>query len=222
MTLRKGPVPPENRPIAFLSDVPGNLPALEAVLAELERREVGSIIVAGDHLLGGDAPLETFRRLTQVGARMVRGLSDTALASVDPAKLRPTTDVEKEKAEAFKRTREALGDLVLEQLRRLPDRIRLPLIDGREVLIVHGSPLDPTREVTFDMPDEEVSMLMDDDPADIVVCGASHIPFRIELDDRIVLGLGAVGAYTEERVAHFTVLSPAMGETHILQDFVTY
>lgn len=222
MTLRKGPVPPENRPIAFLSDVHGNLPALEAVLEELARRDVGTIVVAGDHVLGGDAPLETYRKLTQSGAKLVRGLSDTALVSVDPSKLKPANDAEREKAEAFKRTREALGDLVIEQLRRLPDRLRMPLIDGREVLVVHGSPLDATREVTFDMGDEEVHALMDDDPADIVVCGASHIPFRIELDDRTVLGLGAVGAQPEERVAHFTILTPAMGETHILQDYVRY
>lgn len=222
MSQRKAPVPPENRPIAFLSDIHGNLPALNAVLDELERRDVGTILVAGDHLLGGDAPLETYRRLTQVGARLVRGLSDTALFAVDPAKLRPTSDEDRARAESFKRTREALGDLVIEQLRRLPDRIRLPLIDGREVLVVHGSPLDPTREVTFDMTDEEVHALMDDDPADIVVVGASHIPFRIELDDRVVLGLGSVGTSGEERVAHFTVLTPAMGETHILQDFVRY
>ncbi len=222
MTLRKGPVPPENRPIAFLSDIHGNLTALEAVLAELERRDVATIIVAGDHLLGGDAPLETYRRLTQASARLVRGLSDTALASVDPKKLKPASDEEREKAQKFAATREALGDLVIEQLKRMPDRLRLPLIDGREILIVHGSPLDPTREVTFDMSDDEVSALMDDDPADIVVVGASHIPFRIELDDRIVLGLGSVGASPEGRIAHFTVLSPAMGETHILQDFVAY
>jgi predicted phosphodiesterase len=152
----------------------------------------------------------------------VRGLADTALASVDPAKLAPKTEEERIRADAFKKTREALGDLVIEQLRRLPDRIRLPLIDGREVLVVHGSPLDPTREVTFDMTDEEVHALMDDDPADIIVVGASHIPFRIELDDRIVLGLGSVGTSKDERVAHFTILTPAMGETHVLQDFVRY
>lgn len=222
MTTRKGPVPPENRPIAFLSDVHGNLDALEAVLAELDRRDVATIIVAGDHVLGGAHPLETYRRLVQKGARLVRGLSDTALAMVAPEKLAPKTDEEREKAAAFARTRDALGDLVIEQLRRLPDRLRIPLIDGREVLVVHGSPLDATRDVTFDMTDEEVSFLMDDDPADIVVCGASHVPFRIELDDRLVLGLGSVGASPDGRVAHFMILTPAMSEAHVLQDYVRY
>ena len=46
--------------MAFLSDVHGNLEALEAVLGELARRGVKDIYVAGDHLLGGEAPLEVF------------------------------------------------------------------------------------------------------------------------------------------------------------------
>ncbi|RZO50629.1 MAG: metallophosphatase family protein, partial [Sandaracinaceae bacterium] len=60
-----GKLIPANAPMAFLSDVHGNLPALEAVLAELERRMISSIFVAGDLLLGGDDPVGVYKRLSQ-------------------------------------------------------------------------------------------------------------------------------------------------------------
>ena len=55
--------PPEAAPIAFLSDVHGNLTALDVVLAELERLDVKRLYVAGDLLLGGDEPLGVWQRL---------------------------------------------------------------------------------------------------------------------------------------------------------------
>ena len=50
--------PPAAGPIAFLSDVHGNLTALEVVLTELERFDVKRVYIAGDLLLGGNEPLE--------------------------------------------------------------------------------------------------------------------------------------------------------------------
>lgn len=50
-------------PIAILSDIHGNLVALDAVLAELSRRDIDRIVVAGDLLFGGDDPLGVWRRL---------------------------------------------------------------------------------------------------------------------------------------------------------------
>lgn len=208
--------------MAFLSDVHGNLEALEAVLSELARRDVTTVYVAGDLVLGGDAPLEVWRRLLQVGAKCARGLSDTALATIDPSSLSPRTDEEKERVERFRETRAALGELVLEQIRRLPERIRVPLIDGREILVVHGSPNDPRQEISHDMEDDEVRALVDDDVADIVVCGASHVPFRIDLGETQVVSVGSVGEAPEGRVAHFAVITPRMDGAEIHQDFVEY
>ena len=59
--------PPAAGPIAFLSDVHGNITALEVVLAELERLDVKRVYVAGDLLLGGDEPLEVWQRLQARG-----------------------------------------------------------------------------------------------------------------------------------------------------------
>ena len=100
---RIGPAP-ASRPMAFLSDVHGNLRALNAVLEELTRSEITEIFVAGDLLLGGDEPLQVWKLLQSSNARCVRGTSDVALATIDPSQLRPSNPDEVEMAARFAAT----------------------------------------------------------------------------------------------------------------------
>lgn len=208
--------------MAFLSDVHGNLPALEAVLRELRGRLIDEIYVAGDLLLGGDEPVEVFKRLRQAGAQCALGISDRALVEVEPSALRPADPAERSSAARFRETREALGELVLKYLEKLPEAIRIPLMDGAEVLVVHGSPADPTTELAADLSDEEMLQLLDDDPADLVICGGSHVPFQRALPETRVINVGSVGAAPEGRVAHYTVLTPRMDGTLVEQSWVDY
>ncbi len=214
--------PPAAGPIAFLSDVHGNLTALEVVLAELKRLDVKRVYVAGDLLLGGDEPLEVWQRLQAAGAICTRGPSDSALGSVDPGSLVPIDEEQRRQARLFSDTRGAIGDLVAERLRRLPEQQRIPLIDGREVLMVHGSPADSSREISHDLSDDEVLALLDDDPADIIVCGSTHVPFQRAVAEYHIVNVGSVGAAPEGQVAHYTVVTPRMSSADILQDWVSY
>lgn len=196
--------------MAFLSDIHGNLRALERVLVELDARDVRDIWVAGDLLFGGGQPLEVWQLLCKRGAHCVRGLSDTALCMVDPDALMPETEHERSMSRLFAETRRALGDLVVERLRRLPEALRIPLIDGNEIVLVHGSPSDPAQEMSQDMSDAELSALVGDDPADVVVCGGSHVPFRRDLDELSIVNVGSVGASPDGKGAHYAIITPRM------------
>jgi predicted phosphodiesterase len=176
-----------------VSDIHGQLDALRAVLATAERRAFHKLLVAGDIVFPGPEPLETWRRLSAAGAVMVQGLGDKAIATIDPLDLHPKNDQERARVEQMKATREALGDLVLERLRRLPTHSRIPLEDGGELLLVHGSPADPGEALTHDMTDEEMNALLGDDPADVVVCGASHVPFDRIIGGVRIVNVGSIG-----------------------------
>ncbi len=216
---RIGPVA---TPMAFLSDIHGNLPALDAVLAVLRQREVTTIFACGDHLLGGPDPLGVWRRLREVEARCTRGVGDAALAQIDGSKLEASTDEERERLETFRSAQEAIGELVRKQLMQLPESLRVPMIDGRELLMVHGSPADPTVELTHDLDDRELEARIDDDPADLIICGASHVPFRRDVAEWTVINVGSVGEAPEGRNAHFTILRPRMDGIEVHQDHVAY
>jgi len=196
------------RPMLFLciSDIHGQLDALRAVLATAERRSFHRLLVAGDVVFPGPDPLETWRRLVAAGALMVQGLTDRAVATLDPASLRPRDEHEHHRLDRMRATQEALGEIILQRIRRLPTRARVPLEDGGELLLVHGSPADPGEALTHDMSDSEINALIGDDPADVVVCGASHVPFDRIVGDVRVVNVGSVGEApgAGSRVAHAT------------------
>jgi len=160
-----------------VSDIHGNLDALRAVLATAEKRAFHKLLIAGDI----------------AGAVMVQGVSDKALVTLDPNSLHPRSDHERAMIERMKAVRSELGDLVLERVKRLPTHFRMPLEDGGELLLVHGSPVDPAESITFDMSDEEVDALIGDDSADVIVCGMSHTPFHRFLGDIQIIGVGSIG-----------------------------
>ena len=58
--------------VAVLSDIHGNLPALEAVLADAERQGASGVIIAGD-FIGGPFPQETVARLRALDGWLIRG-----------------------------------------------------------------------------------------------------------------------------------------------------
>ncbi|HEX7481421.1 MAG TPA: metallophosphoesterase family protein [Polyangiales bacterium] len=213
---------PVSQPLAFLSDVHGNLPALEAVLSDLARRAVVDVFVAGDLILGGDAPMDVWKRLQQVRARCVCGPSDLALARVDAASLRAQDEAEAEKVRVFATTQKALGELVLKRLAQLPRELRVPMIDGGELLLVHGSPKDHFEPITHDMDELDVRALLENDPADLVICGGTHVPFHRVVDDVQIVNVGSVGQAPEGRFAHYTIVSPRMTGPEIEQTWVEY
>ena len=72
------------------------------------------------------------------------------------------------------------------------------------------------------MSDDEMRSLLADDPADIIVCGGSHVPFQRVLEEVHVVNVGSVGAAPEGRVAHYTIITPRMDGTEVLQNYVEY
>ncbi len=160
-----------------LSDIHGHADALAAVLATAERRAYGRLLVAGDLCFPGPQPLAVWRRLQQLRAICVQGVGDRALATIDVERLRPRDDFERERLGRLYAVREELGERILDHIAKLPQQARVPLPDGGHLCVVHGSPRDPLEPMTHDMSDEMLAHLVGDEPARVVVCGGSHVPF---------------------------------------------
>jgi len=71
-------------------------------------------------------------------------------------------------------------------------------------------------------PGDELLALLNDDPADIIVCGSTHVPFQRAVAEYHIVNVGSVGAAPEGQVAHYTVLTPRMSSADILQDWISY
>lgn len=176
-----------------ISDVHGDEQALSAVFSAAQKRgfsienRTAQVLAAGDLCFPGPKPLETWLLLMKAGASCVQGTVDRALGTLDLKRIQPKNDHERERLRLLRHTRKQLGELIVQKLARLPLMFRLPLEDGGELVLVHGSPADPFEPMTHDMSDAEISALIGDDPADLILCGGSHVPF-----DRIVSGVRVV------------------------------
>ena len=123
--------------LAVISDIHGNLPALEAVLADIARRGVTQIVNLGDCVLGPLWPRETCALLMTRGLPTVRGNCDRAVATLvlsEMAPLQRYTVGQLEEAQ-----RRWLGDL--------PATLRL----DHGILAVHGRPDDDNRYLLEDV-----------------------------------------------------------------------
>jgi predicted phosphodiesterase len=185
-----------------ISDIHGHADALAAVLATAERRGFSKLLVAGDLCFPGPSPLETWRKLMAAQALCVQGVGDRALATLEIDNLRATTEHERARLDRLRTIRGELGDLILARLAKLPTTTRIAI----EILLVHGSPLDPSEPISHEMSDEDINALIGTDPADIVVCGASHVPFDRQVGDTRIVNVGSVGEAPGGDHAHATFL----------------
>ncbi len=200
-----------------LSDIHGHYAALEAALSYAEVVGFDQLVVCGDLCFPGPEPLRVWKTLTERRALCVQGVSDRALACLDPNQLIASTPAEEARLERLRAVHQELGDLILARLGKLPRVAHLPVESGDTLAIVHGSPADPTEPLTHDMTDEEIDVLIGDDPADIVVCGGSHVPFDRVVSEVRVINVGSVGEAPGHEVAHATVLETSPLGIHVQQ-----
>jgi len=169
--------------LAVVSDIHGNLPALEAVLADLEQTRPNAVVLGGDLALGGPHPVEVVDRLRQLRWPSVLGNTDEALDEQRlPEKLR-TSFV----GQAAARTREMLGPERVAWLTSLPLEWR-----GDGVAVVHATPGDCWPIVAHDAPDEKLREVFGAAGVPNAIYGHIHHAYVRELGGLRVANSGSV------------------------------
>ncbi|MGB0695135.1 MAG: metallophosphoesterase family protein [Rhodospirillaceae bacterium] len=161
---------------AAISDIHGNIDALTAVLADIDRQGIAVVVALGDLLSG---PLQAKQTLDLLRARKIpclRGNHDRWLVSQDPAEMGPSD------RHAF----DQLSEADLDWLRALPPQLRF----GEEVLMVHGTPDSDLTYWAERVTDQgevvqrdgaEITALAGTECAPLILCGHTHIPRVLRL-----------------------------------------
>ena len=180
--------------IAAISDIHGNLAALDAVLADIARRGVDTTVNLGDIVSGPLQPRETAARLMALALPTIRGNHERQLLA-DPARMGVS--------DAYARSQ--LLPEQLDWIAALHATLRL----RDDVLLVHGTPTSDlvyfmdtvtpqgSRAATVD----EVTQRAGDASAGLILCGHTHMPRSMALPDgRLIVNPGSVGlpAYDDE------------------------
>jgi putative phosphoesterase len=180
--------------IAVISDIHGNLTALEAVLEDIARRGLEGILHLGDLVGYGPRPEEAAARIREAGIHGVVGNYDLAVCGADEEKglgyLK--APVSPPHRASYLRTRERTGGETRRYLLGLPAQIRIEE-EEKVFLFVHGSPERPNEYLPASTPEERLRELFDGTGADVLVTGHTHVPLARPVGERLHLNPGSVG-----------------------------
>ena len=186
--------------IAILSDIHGNLPALEAVLRDVRRRGVDKIVNLGDSLSGPLMVRETAQFLMAQHWSQLAGNHERQVLALDP----DASDIMRlQPSDAYARSQ--LGEAELAWMRTLRPSLWL----SEDVLLCHGT---PDSDITYFLESSEpghvrlattaeVDQRLGDVRAALVACGHTHVPRSVRSSNgTLIVNPGSVGlqAYDDD------------------------
>lgn len=202
--------------LAILSDIHGNLPALEAALDQIDRAGVDEIISAGD-MVGGPEPGQVIEILRERNCRMIRGNNEEyilQLASESSPEWWRTS-----KQFGFIRWNfEQLNDESIAFLNSLPEQMVISLPGTEAIRVVHGSPQSSSELVYPDRDIAQLDLALEMVPERILVFGHTHIPWTMKRNGKLALNPGSVSATLNGKVGgSYAILDSAGGDWSVEQ-----
>ncbi|MED4780997.1 metallophosphoesterase family protein [Brevibacillus choshinensis] len=195
--------------MAALYDIHGNLPALHAVLNELEEVAPDLIVIGGD-IISGPMPVETLERLFQVKTpvRFIRGNCDREVVTAyDGSPLRP--EMSEKGRETTEWVAKQLQSSHHDFLSQLPANNTQSVEGLGEVLFCHATPDSDEEIFTPFTLQNRLDEIFRDVKQNTVICGHTHIQFELEVGHVRILNAGSVGMpYADEPGAYWLLIGP--------------
>ncbi|MCB8944417.1 MAG: metallophosphoesterase family protein [Ardenticatenaceae bacterium] len=196
--------------IALISDVHGNLIALEAVLADIAQAGVDQIIFLGDLVTFGPQPREAVERVQALGCPCVLGNHDDFVLARERV---PHLGWVSEWFAA------QLTAVHLNFLRTFQPAIRVPLdAAGHTLLCCHGSPRSYNENLLATTAPEVLDEIVDAQTSEVsktsevlvaIACGHTHVPLIRRHQDLLIVNVGSVGMpFAEMPFAGHPVVMP--------------
>ena len=179
--------------IAFLSDIHGNLPALEAAFGDARTRGATRFICAGDMTGYGPFPDGVCRFLRERRIPAIIGNYDQKAIEVAKRGATAADRMKQKKRKILLWTAAHLGEGSRRYLAGLPERIVQVLSGGYELLVVHGSPLSMDDAIYPSITRRGLEAKLGGEHPHILVCGHTHIPFVKRIGGVLVVNCGSAG-----------------------------
>lgn len=192
--------------VAVLADIHGNLPALEAVLAEQDIAAADRIVLLGDIALG-PMPVESLELLASLGDRAVwvHGNCEREVVSAYDG-----TSVPGPNSDGARGTASLLGRRHRDLLDGLPLLVPLDVIGLGPVLFCHATPRRDDEFVLVDSPLPVWERALSGVDQPVVVMGHTHMPFDRLVGGRRAVNPGSVGMSYGAAGACWALLGPGV------------
>jgi predicted phosphodiesterase len=181
--------------LTIFGDIHGNLPALQATLADIERRGLGNLYCLGDLVGYGTFPNEVIDIIREREIPTIVGNYDQGVGnnSDDCGCAYRTPEAKLLGEHSIAWTNAHTTDDNKAFLRTFIDCIPLEL-GALRILLVHGSPRKINEYLYEDRPDKSFERILDDIDVNVLVCGHTHLPYhKILPSGRHIINAGSVG-----------------------------
>jgi putative phosphoesterase len=177
--------------VAIFSDIHGNLVALEAVLADIEREGIEQMVCLGDVAATGPQPREVLARLQELNLPIVQGNTDEWLLNPQPPG--QDSDFYHRIYEMEKWGADLLTAVDKAFLQTFQATIEIAIDADNALLCFHGTPRHNREIMRATTPDEEVAPMIAGHSATILAGGHTHQPMVRRYEDKLILNPGSVG-----------------------------
>lgn len=175
--------------VGFISDIHGNLFALDAVLADLEQQHLDEIVCLGDVCFGPQAH-ECLARVRELGCPVIMGNWDSWSISGFPRADDPIGMMLYEIGGWWSRL---LTDEDKQFVRGFQPTLDVALGNGTRMLCFHGSPHDFSDWIFATTPDEELEKMFNGFDAPVLVGGHTHLQMLRRFGGSVIVNPGSVG-----------------------------
>ena len=172
--------------IACISDIHGNIYALNKALESISENNADLIICLGDLTGYGPHPNEVVALIRRRGILCLKGNYDASVVNNSFTYIRDTST----NSFSLPWTNEELRASHKLYLDSLPKALTL-VFENRSFLFVHGSPSGIDEYLPFDSPEAKKHIL--EIKEDVLVCAHTHIPGICEIDNKLVINTGSIG-----------------------------
>jgi putative phosphoesterase len=178
--------------VAFISDIHGNLPPLEAVVDDIGRSNVQSIVCLGDVATIGIQPHEVIGLLQRLECRCIMGNHDLAL--IDPQKMIELSLIAEDLFHSLHWTIDRISTEQLQFIRSFKTNMMIGNDHGKQLLCYHGTPLCNHIGIHSATPEAEIEHYLDGIPEKVLVGGHTHQQMKRIYEGRTLLNPGSVGS----------------------------
>jgi len=212
--------------IAIISDIHGNMQALESVLEDIKKEKCEKIFCLGDLAMAGPEPVKTIaliKKLYEDGDfELIQGNTDLMIAN-SAASTPLVKSAFPIMGNALENDAKIIPEALKEFLKNLPVEKELE-IEGVKVLLVHGSPRKNDENISPDLPIEKIEEMLEGVDADVIFCGHTHIPCGYQTTKKqTVVNDGSVGRpFTPNPQTCYVVANFENGSFDVTHKFVNY
>ena len=213
--------------IAVISDIHGNMEALDAVMEDIKNQQCEKIFVLGDYAMAGPDPKSAvdyfMEQAYNSDYEMIQGNTDLMIVDFNLDLYDALKGKAPVMAEALKDDAKQLDASEKQFLQNLPIQKEVEL-EGVKFLLVHGSPRRNNEDILAETPMKKVEEMLADVDAQVVLCGHTHIPCGFQTSKKqTVVNVGSVGRpFTKEPKSCYLTITVNDGKCVFEHHLVKY